>query len=420
MISAPPNKRTLVVVGLFFGAMTLSAQVVSGAHENGDKNMNQKSLIYKILKGKSPIFDSVIYGSADRRVQVLYTRIERDKNGRPHFEEHGYRSNPDEYFYPASTVKLPVAILALQRLNELGIAGLDMNTTMLTDSASPEQTPVLGDRSAADGRPTIAHYIKKILLVSDNDAYNRLFEFLGPDYINETLHRLGYANTELVHRLSLPLTMAQNRHTNPVRFLDAHGTLLYEKPAAISQRQIPEREIKLGTGYLSGGKLVHAPFDFSFKNRFPLSDLHRVVRSVLFPESLPKKQRFNLTANDLAFLRKYMSMLPGESDDPQYNTTDYWDTYVKFLYYGSEKNTYDPNIRVYNKVGDAYGFLIDGAYFHDVKNNIEFLLSAVIYCNSDGIFNDDKYDYDAVGFPFMKELGRAIYQYQRSRSKMED
>ena len=373
------------------------------------------SLIYNILKAKSEVFNPLIFAGVDRRVQVLYTRISRDKRGRPRFQEFGYRSTPDEYYYPASTVKLPIAILALQKLNELRISGLDMNTTMLTDSAAPEQTPVLGDRSAADGRPTIAHYIKKILLVSDNDAFNRLYEFLGPDYINETLHRLGYKHTEITHRLSTPLSPEQNRQTNPVRFLDVNGSVVYLKPAEYSKNRMPARNIKLGVGYISKGKLVSEPFDFSVKNRFPLSDLHRVVRAVLFPESLPKKQRFNLTEADLAFLRKYMAMLPSESDDPRYDAKDYWDTYVKFLYYGSERDTYDPTVRVYNKVGDAYGFLIDGAYFHDVKNNVEFLLSAVIYCNSDGIFNDDKYDYDSVGFPFMKELGRAIHENQLRR-----
>jgi hypothetical protein len=29
------------------------------------------------------------------------------------------------------------------------------------------------------------------------------------------------------------------------------------------------------------------------------------------------------------------------------------------------------------------------------------MVTAVIYCNEDGIFNDDKYDYETVGFPFM-------------------
>ena len=374
--------------------------------------MQWESLIYSLLKSKSAIFDSVISGPVDRRIQILYTRIDRDKRGHPTFTDHSYRVSADEYHYPASTVKLPIALLALQRLNELGISGLDKNTTMLTDSAAPEQTPVLGDRSAVDGRPTIAHYIKKILLVSDNDAYNRLYEFLGTDYINATLHRMGYTQTAILHRLSLPLTLEQNRHTNPVRFLNHNGDLVYFKPAQIATWTPPKLDIKLGVGYIGKDGLVDQPFDFSNKNRFPLADLHKIVRSVIFPESVPRKQRFNLTKSDLEFLRQYMSMLPGESDDPRYEAPDYWDTYVKFLYYGSEKNTYDSNIRVYNKVGDAYGFLIDGAYFHDVKNNIEFILSALIYCNSDGIFNDDKYDYDSVGFPFMKELGRLIHEYE--------
>ena len=62
-------------------------------------------------------------------------------------------------------------------------------------------------------------------------------------------------------------------------------------------------------------------------------------------------------------------------------------------------------------------FLIDAAYFADYNNNVEFMLSAVIHCNSDGIFNDDKYDYDSVGFPFMKHLGDVIYNYELKRNK---
>lgn len=108
-------------------------------------------------------------------------------------------------------------------------------------------------------------------------------------------------------------------------------------------------------------------------------------------------------------------MMPRESKSPAYDTLNYRDTYVKFLYYGAEKGKSEPDIRIFNKVGDAYGFLIDGAYFADFTNHIEFLLSAVIYCNSDEIFNDDKYDYEIIGLPFMKNLGRVIYEYERTR-----
>ncbi|MES2795626.1 MAG: hypothetical protein V4683_06665, partial [Bacteroidota bacterium] len=47
----------------------------------------------------------------------------------------------------------------------------------------------------------------------------------------------------------------------------------------------------------------------------------------------------------------------------------------------------------------------------------EFFVSAVIYCNEDQIFNDDKYDYDQIGFPFMKNLGQLLYDYESKRTK---
>jgi hypothetical protein len=76
-----------------------------------------------------------------------------------------------------------------------------------------------------------------------------------------------------------------------------------------------------------------------------------------------------------------------------------------------------PGLRIFNKVGDAYGFLLDVAYVADFENQVEFMLSAVIYCNSDGILNDDRYDYDQVGFPFMKLLGERIYAHELKRPR---
>jgi hypothetical protein len=90
---------------------------------------------------------------------------------------------------------------------------------------------------------------------------------------------------------------------------------------------------------------------------------------------------------------------------------------VKFLYYGAERNSFNPLIREFNKPGDAYGFLIDAGYFADYQNNIEFFLSAVIYCNSDGILNDDKYDYATIGLPFMKNLGLLIHDHELKRKR---
>jgi hypothetical protein len=213
------------------------------------------------------------------------------------------------------------------------------------------------------------------------------------------------------------LTEDENRHTNQVRFFDATGKLVYERPLQQSKLVYAERNTKMGKGFYRRGELVNEPFDFSKKNRMSLETLHSIVRSVMFPESVSKKQRFKLTKNDYEFLRKYMSMTPLESKFPYYDNENYWDNYVKFLFYGAEKNTSKDGIRIFNKVGDAYGFLIDAAYILDYKNNIEFVLSAVIHCNSDEIFNDDKYDYETVGKPFMKNLGQVMYNYELKRSR---
>jgi len=124
-----------------------------------------------------------------------------------------------------------------------------------------------------------------------------------------------------------------------------------------------------------------------------------------------------MSSDDYSFVKHWMSAFPRESNFPYYDTANYWDAYCKFLYYGSEKGATAPNIRIFNKVGDAYGFLIDIIYFVDFTNKVEFMLSATISCNSDGIYNDDHYDYETIGFPFMKNLGRTIYEYELTRKK---
>ncbi len=408
--------------GRFFliNLLLIMAMVITGC--SGSKKMTHSqnthdSFLEDLMNNHPVFFDSILVNKKNLNVQVIYTQVDRKENGDILFTDHLFNIDKEKYFYPASTVKLPVAMLALQKLNELNISGLDMNTTMITEAADENQSPVYNDPTTADGRPTIAHYIKKILLVSDNDAFNRLYEFLGQEYIDKSLNKLGYHGVQIIHRLEVSLTEDQNRHTNPIKFLDASGAVIYEQPASTSKLEYAHRNTKLGSGYMKGNDLVKEPFDFSKKNRLSLPDLHSILRSVIFPPTLSKKKLFNLTGQDYVFLQKYMSMHPGESKRPYYDSSAYNDSYVKFILYGGGQVNIEPGIRIFNKVGDAYGFLTDAAYIVDFKNKIEFFLSATIYCNSDGIFNDDKYDYDRLGFPFLKNIGRIIYDYELTRKR---
>lgn len=360
-----------------------------------------------------PLSD-LVARAEEYNLQIVYTRVERLADGRTRFSDHAFHLRPDRYFYPASTVKLPVAILALQRLRELAVPGLDRNTTFLTDAGADWQTAVTNDPMSADGRPTVANYIRRIFQVSDNDAYNRLYEFLGPGYINRELQRRGYHQAEIIHRLEVPLDEARNRITNPVRFLSPDGGVIYRQATLRHEAPYADRQERLGKAYQQGGRRVEGPMDFSRKNRIHLLSLHRILQSVLYPGSVPEEQRFALAEDDLAFLRGCLSSLPREGGPPAFDPAAYPDTYCKFLYFGADpREAIPPYLKVYNKVGDAYGHLLDIACFEDRLHGVEFLMSAVVYVNADGVLNDDKYDYDSLGLPLLAELGRRVYEHER-------
>jgi len=378
------------------------------------------TFIKKLLESHRELFSAVLDHPQHKEVQILYTQIDRDKNNRPHFTTYAYRVDDHHYFYPASTVKLPAAIFSLEKINELKVNALSATSPIRIDSVRREQVPVTEDASALCGFASISHYIKKILLVSDNDAFNRLFEFIGRAEINQKLTKYTLTGSRILNRLAIKDGGENARHTNPISFLD-NGKIIYHQPAKYDAKDYPLNlnNTIMGKAYLdSNDQLVNKPFDLSNRNAYPLSDQQSVMKRLIFPEAFPKNERFNLTKKDYAFLYRYMSMLPNESLDPTYDTSEYFPAYGKFLFYGQDKNAeIDPEIRIFNKIGDSYGFLIDNMYFVDFKNKVEFFLAAVVQSNDDEIYNDGKYEYRTICFPFMKNLGRVVYQYELSRPK---
>ena len=349
------------------------------------------------------------------RLQILYTQIDRDAKNKPTFTTFSYRADSNEYFYPASTVKLAASVLALEKLNTLKIK---KETTFQTLKNRPSQLEIKTDSTAATGLPSIEHYIKKILLVSDDNAFNRLYEFLGQKNFNESMQSKGFSGVRLTHRLSISLPRIENQYTNPIQFLNSSNQVIYQQGEAFNDRPYgANKPILLGKGTMNDAGVVEdRPLDFSLKNAYPLQAQHLFLQRLMLPEAFPKKDQFNLSKEDYQFLYRYMSMYPTESTEPSY--PEKFATYCKFLYYGSRKNAVlNPSIRIFNKVGDAYGFLLDNAYVVDFEKKVEFIVTAVLLCNEDEIFNDEKYDYDTIGFPFYKNLGEVIYEYELKRPK---
>ena len=357
-----------------------------------------------LLASQPENFATVLEDPARYRVQVLYTQIDRDADNRPSFRSYSYRLDPDEYFYPASTVKLPTAAVAIETLRALDVDGLDRDTEMR-----------VGDE--VEGK-SVGRYVREVLLVSDNQAFNRLYDFVGQETLNERLRDRGFDGTRIMHRLEIAQSVEDNRHTGPVRFVDG-DTVVYEQAATYSATDYTAPEpIPLGKAEIVGGERLERPKDFSVKNAYPLQAQHDVIKALMFPDAVSESMRFDLGDDDYTFLYRNMSGYPGESGIPEYaDRESYPEGYVKFLVFGGDAPDIPDNIRVFNKVGDAYGFLTDAAYIVDFDNGVEFILAATIFTNANETFNDDNYEYDEIALPFMRHLGKAIYDIELQRER---
>lgn len=374
-------------------------------------------LLEELLSAEPENFSHLLRNKDAFEIQIIYTKINRDEHNTPTFMQHTFNANPERYFYPASTVKLPLVLLALEKVNRLRIPGLNAATPMLHDSCYNGQISVSRDTTSPDGFPSIAHYSRKILVVSDNDAFNRLYEFMGQEATNAILREKGFNSIRIIHRLERPLSRDENRHTEAVRFISGEK-VVWQQPMLVAPPFDISEKVFRGKGFVRNDSVIRTPFDFTYKNFYSLFDQQEMLKTVLFPEAVPEEARFDLTTDQRRFVMQYMSQLPRETSyPPYYRDTSYYDAYCKFLLFGNSRERIPDNIRIFNKVGDAYGYLIDNAYVVDFSNNIEFILSAVINTNIDSIYNDGKYAYDSLGYPFMRALGQAVYHYELRRER---
>jgi len=374
-------------------------------------------LLERIILSLKNDFPGIVSNPTKHRLQVLYTQVDRDKNNNPNFTTHSFRLRPKEYFYPASTTKFPIAVLALEKANQNSKINPYTHLEVLTEK--PELNGVVRDLSSESGYPSLAHYIRKLFIVSDNSANNRLYEFLGRDHINKRLWGLGYQSTRIRHRLSISLGDELNKYTNPFVFYDKNQ-ILYAQASKVGTVDLDSDydDYLIGNYHYSNGKKNNGPLDFSTKNFMNISEQHEFMKQVIFPESIPIKKHLDLSDEDYNLLYQEMSILPRQSKHPEYPDYDsYYDGYCKFFIYGDTKDKIPDHIKIFNKVGLAYGFLLDNAYIIDIKNNVEFILTAVVYHNENETMNDDKYEYDDITIPFLAELGRKIYDNELVRDK---
>jgi len=167
------SKTQLLILFLF-------CLVVSCEKKNQAANPLDHALASENIKIKR-VIDSL----DQYEVQIKFTQIYRDNNSII-FKDYDFQVDDNNYFYPASTVKFPIAVLAMEKLNQLD--SINKDTRFYIEGDTVETT------FAAD--------VSKIFAVSDNQANNRLLEFLGQDALNRNLKQKGISPVRISHRLS--------------------------------------------------------------------------------------------------------------------------------------------------------------------------------------------------------------------------
>ena len=95
--------RTLIFILCIFFIQLTNAQPKTDAFLKNILENNKDTLFQKVLSNPN-----------EYRLQIIYTQINRDKNNKPSFTNYYFNVDSLFFFNPASTVKLPLAILSLQ------------------------------------------------------------------------------------------------------------------------------------------------------------------------------------------------------------------------------------------------------------------------------------------------------------------
>ena len=382
-----------------------------------DSKIKKSMVIHKILHNSNDTIIKQVLSDLDpHEIQILFTRIQRDSMGKPSFERYDFQLNSTQYFYPASSVKLPVAIIALEKIRTLQSQGIQITPETPFEIVYQGKVVKKNDSTHPQNKLTIAHLIKKIFLVSDNSAYNYLFDFVGSDQINQAIHEVGIKDFQLFHKFS----ESENMDINPqFIFYDKKGDTVYNQYPVVSTQKLNNQHLNgifKGKGHVKDGKTIQHPMDFSEKNYASITALNQILERIIFPKLFHKNEQFKIANEDYYFLRYWMSRVPTEIDVPFYDREIYFDSYCKFFIYGDQKGLITDKTRIFNKVGLAYGTTTDVAYIKD-DQGIEFFLTATILTNKNEIFNDDQYEYDQLGIPFLAALGREMYEFEKNQQR---
>ena len=363
-------------------------------------NSNPIELVIK----SDPFLKEIIKDKEDYEIQVMLTKVNHD-NTKIDFQNYQYQHDENQYFYPASTIKLPIVVLTLKKINELRSKGSDIT---LKSKIILNNVDNYSNFKLQDSITSFQNLIADIFLVSDNSASNILIDFIGYNYFNDEMQNAGFDRTYLNHKFN-PDPYANS--TWQISDLDNNIISSINDNQKIIKADDKTNGLDKGERRYFNGEILDESLNFSEKNRFSITDMHNLIKYIFYPEIFDKANTFNLNVEDYDFIRYWMSRFTYEDIGEKFiGDENFFETYNKFFIHGDEQSVSNEQIRVYNKIGQAYGTSIDNGLIKNYQNDVEFILTSTIYTNKNKVINDNLYEYDDIAEPFLAKLSRAIYK----------
>ena len=352
---------------------------------------------------KNDFLKEIIKEKEDYEIQILLTKIDQ-YNSKVDFQEYKYQHDDNKYFYPASTIKLPIVVLTLKKINELRSKGSEIT---LKSKITLNYKDDYSELVIRDSITSFQNLIADVFLVSDNSASNILIDFIGYNYFNHEMENAGFYKTYLNHKFN-PDPYVNS--TWQISDLDNNIISSINDNQKIIKADEKTNGLEKGERRYFKGEILDESLNFSEKNRSSITDMHNLIKYIFYPEIFDSTNTFNLNVEDYDFLRYWMSRFTYEDIGEKFiGDEKFFETYNKFFIHGDEQSVSNEQIRVYNKIGQAYGTSIDNGLIKNYQDNVEFILTATIYTNKNKVINDNLYEYDDLAVPFLAKLSRAIY-----------
>ena len=385
-----PNKITYILFTTFvilFAKITIGQSVIS--HDASD--------LLRIIKGKESVVDQVLANPAKYHLQINFTAVEEDQDK---IKLNDYSLYKDKYYYhPASLIKFPLALISLEMLTQFQEQyGVDLQTPIQNKTCSCD----FGTDNYVNHlkQPNLDHLYKEMLIMSNNEAYNFFYDFVGPTYFNKRMKELNIPNILLRNRFYPGCAGIASK---------THGGIYFMKDSINSSYSINCQTDTLQDN--TQNIYMNDPTALTH-NVVSLSSLHQLMIQLFYPSFYKQDQTLKISEANLNYFKTTISSYPNSLLD----YAAYPNHYHKYLIPSHLINNKDSAIKVYSKNGNAGGYISDVMFFTDEKSKVKYFLSVSMYNATTKYYYRRRAHYTSPGLDFFRQLSKILYNYEKEKS----